>query len=805
MWAAIGGALSPRARFALASAALAIVYFVTAAVSMATFGTNTPIWFANAFAVVWMLQVERRRWPALLFLIYIVDTAAIAVTGSGSAPVMALADVAEIFLVVSLTHRLGGGRAVLTSVSGLAWFILLCLGAAIPSATWGAFILWWAEGVEFVPALQQWYRSAALGLLVICPPLLIWTTPELRARITPTDARRTAVLALGLAALAALVFSQGSAAYLFVTFPALLLLVWSSGLFGASVGSAVLLAVGIWETLAGGGAMATLVLPATDVALRIHALQVYLVALTLSSLPLAVVLTNQRELSRQLCTVAEARSEFLAAMSHEIRTPMTGVLGIADLLEVEELTPRQRNYVHSIRASGRHLLNIINDILDFSRIETGRIELEHVDFSVPMLLEELRSLLHPLAAERGVELRFELAPHSPPAVKGDPTRIKQVLLNLAANAIKFTDQGSVTIAVSYEHVVDGLIFRFEVQDTGIGIAADKQSELFTPFTQADHSTSRRYGGSGLGLAISKRLVAAMDGEIGLRSSLGSGSLFWFEIPLQAGEATNLTAPAAKDCAPIAPCRILVAEDVELNRDIVTMMLERDGHSVVLAEDGHEALAHVEQSAFDLVLMDVQMPRMDGMEATRRIRMLPGAAGQVPIVALTANVMAIEQEKCLKAGMNAVLMKPIEWERLRAVVRKFGARIADPDRHGSSGGEAPEADERGEPPVLVEPTFAKLKAILPRGRLKSHIEAFDAEVEVLAKAGESGDRSAIQRAAHKIVSEAGSLGLARLSARAAAVEAACRDKGGLGAALRRFREAAGDSRGLLGPPIRRKAG
>lgn len=243
--------LPPRTRFAVASGGLAVVYFLTAAISMDAFGTNTPIWFANACAVAWMLQLERRDWPVLLVLIYLVDTAAIAFTGASSAPLLALADATEIFLVVTLTHRLGGGRAVLTSVSGLAWFILICLAAAVPSATWGAAILWWSEGAEFLPAVQQWYRAAALGLLVICPPLLIWTTPELRTRITSADAARTAVLAMGLAVVAALVFSQSSAAYLFVTFPALLLLVWSSGLFGASIGSAVLLVVGLSETFLG--------------------------------------------------------------------------------------------------------------------------------------------------------------------------------------------------------------------------------------------------------------------------------------------------------------------------------------------------------------------------------------------------------------------------------------------------------------------------------------------------------------------------------------------------------------------------
>jgi len=366
---------------------------------------------------------------------------------------------------------------------------------------------------------------------------------------------------------------------------------------------------------------------------------------------------------------ARVRQDFLATMSHEIRTPMTGILGMVDILATENLTAQQKQYVESIRASGRHLLNILNDILDFSRLESGRIELERIDFSLLTVLERLRALAEPLARERGVSLRFELDDHSPPVVRGDPTRLKQVLLNLVVNAIKFAEKGCVRVQVSHEALDEGYSFKFAVRDDGIGISAEQQRDLFTAFSQADTSTSRRYGGSGLGLAISQRLVTAMGGRIDVSSTLGRGSTFWFEIPLAAGDAAAL--PAAMDGGPVgSPCRVLVAEDVELNRTIIRTVLERDGHDVVLAHNGAEALDLVQRSAFDLVLMDVQMPVMDGVDATRAIRALTGAVRDIPIVALTANVMAPEQQRYLAAGMNQCLTKPIEWDRLRAVIAQY---------------------------------------------------------------------------------------------------------------------------------------
>ncbi|MDP8913556.1 MAG: ATP-binding protein, partial [Pseudomonadota bacterium] len=512
-----------------------------------------------------------------------------------------------------------------------------------------------------------------------------------------------------------------------------------------------------------------------------------------------------------------ARGEFLAAMSHEIRTPMTGVLGVVDLLEAEKLTAKQERYVESIRASGRHLLNIINDILDFSRIETGKIELENVDFSLPIVLERVRSLLNPLAMERGIELHFELGEHSPPVVKGDPTRLKQVLLNLAGNAIKFTAEGRVVVAVSYQRLDQGLRFRFEVRDTGIGVPLEAQATLFNAFTQADHSTKRQYGGTGLGLAISKRLVDAMGGEIGVESEPGTGSVFWFEVPFEEGDAIQLPRPGAAPEAPIAPRRVLVAEDVELNRDIIRTVLERDGHDVVFAWNGRQAVELARQFPFDLVLMDVQMPLMDGVEATRQIRQLPGPAADTPIIALTANVMATEQEKCIEAGMNEVLMKPIEWERVRAVIRRYEVRSAGtlwktpPTIAGIVAGagekpsDPPQPEENSSEPAFVEATFLKLRELIPAERLAKYLEALETDVAALSAAAPGGDAveaSALQGTAHKIVSQAGMLGLIRLSKRAARVEDAYAEKNGVETALREFREAAADVQERLWPLVPR---
>ena len=787
-------ALSPNGRSMIAGAGLIVAYFATAAISMANFGTNTPIWFANALAVAWLLQLERR--PALFSLgfIFLADTLAIFWVGGHPAPVLALADVGEIFVMTSLIRRIGGGEAALSSPAGLGKFILLCLVVPMFSATWGATFLTWSEGGDLGGAIIQWYGASALGLLVVCPALLIWFTPALRTDIRQSNKAVTLLLVALLGILALLVATFASPPLLLVLFPALLLLVWRSGLFGASLGTTILLIVGLADVLLDFGAFAALAHPATDMVSHIRAMQMYLGALTLSSLPLAVVLADQHRLLRELARLADARSDFLAAMSHEIRTPMTGVLGMVDLLDSEAPTPRQREQLGSIRASGRHLVNILNDILDFSRIETGKIDLERIDFSLPLLLEQVRNALQPLALERGIELSVGLADESPPIVRGDPTRIQQILLNLAGNAIKFTPEGSVLVLAAYCPDAAGPRFRFEVRDTGIGLAADQQLHIFSAFTQADHSTSRRYGGSGLGLAISKRLVDMMRGEIGVESTPGEGSLFWFEIPLEPGNVANLPAETSADLALIIPRRVLLAEDVELNRDIICTVLARDGHHVVVAENGSEAVERATEQTFDLILMDVHMPVMDGLDATRAIRALPGAAGTTPIIALTANVMASEQEKCRQAGMDSVLMKPVEWEKVRAVIRDCAKQ------RQSREGPLPAASkaEGAEEIAFDEAIFAEIGQFIPADRLQRHVDTLVAAVDQLAETGPATDVGQIRKLAHSITSQAGMLGLTRLSSCAAAIEEACDGGQQLPWALQRFRAVSADPSDFLQP-------
>ena len=792
---------------------LALGYFAIASISIASFGTNTtPIWFANALAVAGILRQQPQTWSISLAFIWAADALAVRMFGAGPAPLVALADILEIVLAAGLIRRLGGPDAAFSSVVGLGWFILICLIAPIPSAIWGAALFWWTQASPFLPGVGQWHSATALGLLVVCPFLLIWTTPELRQPITRALVFRTGALAATLGVLAVIVFTKQSAVYIVATLPALLLLVWSSGLFGATAGMAVLLAIGLWTTLHGDGAMVHLAHPATDLASQIQALQIYLAATSLSSLPLAVVLRHHRELAKKMAIVAEARAEFLAAMSHEIRTPMTGVLGMVDLLEAQDLPPKQAGYVESIRASGRHLLHIINDILDFSRIETGKIELESVDFSLPLILEQLRSLLNPMAMERGIELHFHLTEHSPPILRGDPTRLKQVLLNLAGNAIKFTERGSVSLAVAYASCDQGWLLRFEIRDTGIGISPEAQTHLFTAFMQADHSTRRQYGGTGLGLAISKRLVEAMGGSIGVDSKEGAGSVFWFEVPFAEGDAIQSEVSGDELTATPAPRRILVAEDVELNRDLIRTVLERDGHDVVFAWNGRQAVELVRQFSFDLILMDVQMPLMDGIEATRQIRELDGPGADVPIVALTANVMAAEQDKCLKAGMNDVLLKPIEWARVREVICQYEVRTSGVfwDRGSVDAETRFEVDSasgnKGQhdgatTPVFVEGTFLKVRGLIPADRLERYVDSLEADVTMLAGAATGEDPSLFRSVAHKIVSQAGMLGLMRLSLHAAHVEDALAKGFRVDEAMTKFRESSSDVAQKLRPLLR----
>jgi signal transduction histidine kinase/ActR/RegA family two-component response regulator len=559
----------------------------------------------------------------------------------------------------------GGLIAWIVSVDGnwkaaIAWFVLLTLVSI--ARTWlQSHYLRGADRLD----VRQWIKIVTAGLAING---FIWAIPAIW--LVPIDpARQTvlAILSIGIGATAIASLSPVRYAYAALLLP-----------FMLPIAASYVPLDDNFRTVAIG--IVFFVVAMLRIALQQHDAMADLLRLQLD-LQAQIAQRERTEAELRIAkseaeAASRAKSQFLANMSHELRTPLNGILGMSELL-IRESTGKPLKHAQTVRNAGMKLLRIITDILDLSRMEAGALQIEHSEFSPRSLTAEVVELLGERATQKSTALTWSVDDAVPALAKSDSGRIQQVLSNLVDNAVKFTERGSVAIQVSSRAIESSdapgrSAIRWEVRDTGEGIRTEAQSRLFKPFTQLDESATRKFGGTGLGLAISRQLVDALGGSIGLDSKSGTGSTFWFEIAVDV--VTTALNAEVRPVLPVAsrPGRVLIVEDNPINRELAAEIVQAFGCSAATASDGEEALARIADADFDLVLMDWHMPIMDGLSATRRLRVIEQAQGRprLPVIALTASVLPGDRETCKEAGMDDFIAKPFSYDELTALLDRW---------------------------------------------------------------------------------------------------------------------------------------
>jgi len=642
-------------------------------------------WPANALLAAGMIALTPQRRVTLCGVFVTFHLAADLLAGDNLAQAMlyTVTDTLEALAVWWICMRLWGRAPRVRTMRTLSALPAVTTPIAAVSATFCALAMWSFFDQPFLKAWVDWFLRGALGLAVVLPATLVLIDVQHR-RAYRNSLREQGVMLFGVAAVTLLCAHPLSGAPPFLIFPIALVAAYRLGARGAAMAPLIVAMITLPIAMSGASPRFNAILGPTAQA---RTIQIFIAVLFYTCMTASLVIAQQDRLRRllqrreQLTRLAraralaatEAKTEFLATMSHEIRTPLNSMLGFAQLLaQRDDLSPDARRQVNLIDSAGAALVTVVDDILDFSRVEAGQIELHPQPTSAADLVRETMAIMAPEIRAKGLDLDFDIADPDHTWHDLDADRLRQVLINLLNNAVRFTDQGRISIRLLIDTGAVEDRLRFEVIDTGIGIALEKQALLFQR-ASADIAIGRMPAGAGLGLAICRALVDAMGGKIGVDSVPGRGSCFWFEISARTVAAT--TSPAPLPAKEAAVGRVLVVDDHPINLEIAATLMSMAGYDVDQAESGKQAIEQARKTPYDLILMDMHMPEMDGLEATRAIRALPGAFGTAPIIAMSADALPSQVERCYAAGMVDHVPKPVQREALYAKVERWRRKPA----------------------------------------------------------------------------------------------------------------------------------